>query len=266
MSRKRKRRGTSALALAACESVLAIGWRELGGLRSFHGARLVVIGRDGINNSLLLRGGQLRIDRQRQRSLGGFFAFRKRALLVAEIDEAFLQVHRHGIIHLRANLLLPQIVLRSLAILDADNILVEDVSRLCLGSLHLATESGTGEGGLIERRVLLPARRPAVQAKELDLQDRGLDGVQTEVAAHHFVIVLGIRAVVSQDTHLLRQGRIVSHDRSAIAERPEVFRRKEREAANRAHRAGAAALVFGADRLGGVLDDRQALALANIEN
>src|SRR5258708_39448695 len=162
MSRKRKRRGTSALALAACESVLAIGWRELGGLRSFHGARLVVIGRDGINDSLLLRGGQLGIDGQRQRSLGGFFAFRKRAFLVAEIGEAFLQVHRHGIIHFRANLLLLQIVLGSLAILDADAILVEDVSRLVLGSLHLATDSGAGGGGLIKPGGLLPACRPAV--------------------------------------------------------------------------------------------------------
>src|SRR5829696_7055824 len=56
-----------------------------------------------VYNNRLLRVGQFRIDRQRQRIGGRGLGNWKSAAFVAEIGEAVLQVERHRIVHLRAD-------------------------------------------------------------------------------------------------------------------------------------------------------------------
>ena len=58
----------------------------------------------------------------------------------------------------------------------------------------------TGKGVVVPGGVQLPLFRPAVEVAQLDLQHRGLDRVQAEVAADHLVVVLGLGAVIAQAT------------------------------------------------------------------
>ena len=64
---------------------------------------------------------------------------------------------------------------------------------------------------------------------ELDKQGRGLDRVQAEVAAHVFVVVLGLAAVVAHHAHPVSQGFIVGDDHTAVADAAQVLAGKETE-------------------------------------
>ena len=61
----------------------------------------------------------------------------------------------------------------------------------------------------------------------------------------------------AQAGHARRPFRVAGHDHAGVAIGAQVLGRIEAEAADAAQAAGALALVFRADRLGGVLDDRQ---------
>ena len=96
--------------------------------------------------------------------------------------------------------------------------------------------------------------------------DRGLEGVEAEIAADDLVVVLGPRAVRPQAHQLVGALRVVGDDHAAVAGRAEVLGREEGEAAVMADRAGAAAFVLRADRLGGVFDDHKPVLLRDLHH
>src|SRR4051812_25788853 len=93
-----------------------------------------------------------------------------------------------------------------------------------------------------------------------------MNRIEAEVAADDLVVVFRMRAMPAQKADLVGKGTILRDDRAAVAEAAEVLRRENRITADRAHRPGAAALVFRADRLGGVFDDGQLMLVSNIKN
>ena len=96
---------------------------------------------------------------------------------------------------------------------------------------------------------------------QLDVEHRGLQLIDTEVAADERVVVLGLAAVHAQHVHALGERRIVGDAHAGIAEGAEVLGREERQAADVAEAAGAPLLrVRSADRLRGILDDLQPVA------
>src|SRR5205085_2684361 len=58
---------------------------------------------DGLDDVSLLLFGQLREHRERERLVGGGLGAGEVALAVAEVGEALLEVHRHGVVDLRAD-------------------------------------------------------------------------------------------------------------------------------------------------------------------
>ena len=99
---------------------------------------------------------------------------------------------------------------------------------------------------------------------QLDAQDRALDAVHAVVEALQDVVVALFLAPVAQHAdrswHVLV---VVGDDDAALAVGAEVLAGIEAEAAGHADAAGAAALVLGAVRLAGVLDDGNAVAVGD---
>src|ERR1044071_2978902 len=106
-----------------------------------------------------------------------------------------------------------------------------------------------------------PAFAPSLQMRQFDVQDRRLQRVDAEVPADVAVVVLRTHAVHAVVDEEVVQGVILDRDRAGVAERAEVLRWEEGEAGDRAENAGAHAVELGADRLGRVLDDRDAVPL-----
>src|ERR1044071_2786755 len=63
----------------------------------------------------------------------------------------------------------------------------------------------------------------------------------------------------------LRMFFIICYQQDAVAGGAKVFRWIETQAANRTHRAGAAISIFGADRLGHVFNNWDAMPVGNLE-
>ena len=97
---------------------------------------------------------------------------------------------------------------------------------------------------------------PCVEIRQLDVEDRGLQRVDAEVAADVLMKILRPHAVHAEVDQLLREGVVIGRHRAGIAEGAEVLRREKREAADRAEGSGALAVELRADRLRRVFDDR----------
>ena len=82
--------------------------------------------RDGRHHPLLLRKGQLAVDRNRQALVGRALGVGKVAAPVAEIRKARLQVERHRIVDLVADALAVQVPLERIALGRPDDELIED--------------------------------------------------------------------------------------------------------------------------------------------
>ena len=131
------------------------------------------------------------------------------------------------------------------------------------GGLGLRGGDGVAQATAVERRVGDAGVSPAVQVRELGVDDGGLEGVEAEVAADDAVVVAGGFAVDPEGAQPSRPVPGSSRDDDpAVAVAAEVLGGVEGEAAVVAGRAGAVPAVPGADRLGGVLDDGQAAAAA----
>ena len=99
---------------------------------------------------------------------------------------------------------------------------------------------------------------PVLEVPELDQQHGGLQLVDAEVPTDQRVVVLRLHAVHAQHAKLCGKRVIVRHAHARIAEGAEILGREERQAADVANAAGSAPRrVFRADRLGGILDERQ---------
>src|SRR5690349_4542233 len=68
------------------------------------------------------------MDRQCKGVARGALALWKRPRLVSEVREAPLQVHRYRVVDLRLDASLPQVGLQLIAPIDANDVLIEDVT------------------------------------------------------------------------------------------------------------------------------------------
>ena len=67
---------------------------------------------------------------------------------------------------------------------------------------------------------------------ELGAEDRGLQRVQSEIAAHQGVRVFRLRAVAAELAYALGQVGIVGRHHAAVAVAAQILRREEAEAAH----------------------------------
>src|SRR5581483_3955187 len=231
--------------------------------RARSSSRLLEEGSERVDHVVDLLGEELGEDGDRERLLGGALAHGERALGVAERREALLAVEREGVVDLRPDLLLLQVreerVAPALA-RDAQHELVPDRVRLAdLREVErralAAREAARREALLVARDVLAARRRVALEPRQLDAEERRLERVDPEVAAHELVEVLRLRAVRAQDAGPLGEGVVLGREEPRVPEGSEILGREEGIAAKFAERPRGAALVARRERLGRVLDD-----------
>ena len=182
--------------------------------------------------------------------------------MAVKVRETWLQMQRHRIVNLRPDARLLQVLPQRIAPLRAEHVLVVDVPRAgtCRRRAHGGAEVRTPEALLVEGGVLRARGAPAIQVRQLHVEHRGLQLIDTEVAADERVVVLRFPAVHAQHGEPLGERRIVGDTRAGIAEGAEVLGREEGQAADIAETAGARAVrVRRADRLGGILDHLQGM-------
>src|SRR5690348_12419158 len=110
-------------------------------------------------------------------------------------------------------------------------------------------QTSLGEGPIVKLGVTLASRGPAIQMRQLRRDHGSVDGIEAEIAADNLVIVLRLGPMPAQYPQLIGASGVLGDDHPPVAGRAQVFRREKREASIVADRAGAAALVLGADGL-----------------
>src|SRR5262245_65111677 len=94
--------------------------------------------------------------------------------------------------------------------------------------------------------------------RRFDAQHCGLKRIQAEVAPNPGVDVLGLSAVVAEQPDFVRERGVVRGHETTVTQPSQVLRWEERETPRSAKAAGDAAVIARADRLSGILDDRNA--------
>ena len=125
---------------------------------------------------------------------------------------------------------------------------------------------GVGEQAVVGGRMRAPLHIPLVEKAQLDAQDRRLNLVHARVEAELLVVVALFRAVVAKQAQPARQLGIGGGDRTALAVGAQILGEVEAEAAEVPDGSGAAAPVFSAVRLGGVLDDDQVMPRGDLHD
>src|ERR1039458_8897803 len=102
-----------------------------------------------------------------------------------------------------------------------------------------------GEGPIVECRIAAARFRPISQVGKLYKQDCRLEGIEPEIAADKFVVVLPLRSMGTHGHEAFVKGGIVGHNHSAITGAAKVLAGKETEAANGSNASRFPALVGG---------------------
>ena len=213
---------------------------------------------DGADDCLLLRQRELAVNGERQAFGGRGFGRRKVSAPVAQIIKARLQVKRHRIVDLRPDALLGEVGPEIVAPCGPDDELIEDVAALRRFGWQrdAIRQAGVPEQGAIACRILPAGIGPGCEMRRLDPQDRRLKRVHPEVAADDGVVILRLHAVLAHRPDALGKLGIVGGDEACITECAEILARVKREAAACSDAARRLTLVCGANRLRGILDDR----------
>ncbi len=249
------------------ENSRVIGGSEQAGRAGDEDAHHAVSASAARRHRLLLRLGQLAVDRQRERRPAARFGVREVAAAVAERREAFLEVERHRIVDLGAD---------ARARSDASRTRSRSGTRTTYwlkmwryrgstGSVHaprgrpreqLVVASGVGAAHL----------GPAREVRQLHPQHRGLQRVEPEVAADALVEVFRLGAVVAQQPDFVRQ-------RARRWSSPARRRRTRRGSCSGRTRSSPTVpivpacrpLIGRADRLRGILDHRDRRLRGDVE-
>src|SRR5439155_7335253 len=119
---------------------------------------------------------------------------------------------------------------------------------------------------LIDQGVVAAGHRlalfnPALDVWQLDAQDSCLQGIQTRVPAKILVMVLDFHAMNAKRGQTRGPIWVIGNNHAGVAVGAEVLAGVETETTESAQGAGAFVLVFRAEGLGRILDDRQLVAL-----
>src|SRR6185312_8517696 len=179
-------------------------------------------------------------------------------LAMLQVFEAFLQVQRHGVVDLGADAAGHEVLAQQIAVAYADDVLIEDVPHTLHHPRRLdgLAQSRVVESLVVDDGIALAPAAPRIEMLQLDVEHRGLDFIDAEIAADVRVVVLRLAAVYAQNLYALRQLRIVSDAQPRIAEGAEILRGEEGEAPDIAEAAGAPSVrILRTDRLRRILDD-----------
>jgi hypothetical protein len=150
-----------------------------------------------------------------------------------------------------------QVRAQRLAVVRADDEQVVDVVTAGHG-LGAQLDGAVREALAQHRPELATAVVGRFEPRELRAQDRRLQGIEPRRGPDHAMVVAGLLTVRAQQAHPLGDLGVGRRHRAAVAPRPEVLGRVEREAPGVAQRADAAAVIARAVGLRGVLDHEQA--------
>src|ERR1700733_1906947 len=92
----------------------------------------------------------------------------------------------------------------------------------------------------VEAGIALSAFGPPIEIAEFHVKHGGLQGVETRIFAGPLMNILRDTSVNAQCPELFRDRFVIRSEHPSVAERAEIFCRKKPEAADFAHRAGAA--------------------------
>jgi hypothetical protein len=204
-----------------------------------------------------LRLGEARKNGQREHLTRRRFGVREIPFPMSERREAFLQVKWHWIVDLRRDARLLEALAHAIAVRHSNDVLIENVvpAGRAGGQRHAPDEATLREERVVTIGVRATTVGPCGQMRQLDSQDGGLQRIEAEIPADAFVKILRLRAVIPQQTEVMREVRIAGRDEPAVAECTEVLAREKREAPDRAHRSSRLTPVGRANGLGGIFHD-----------
>src|SRR5580700_622465 len=107
---------------------------------------------------------------------------------------------------------------------------------------------------------------PSLQMAELDVEDRGLYGVQPAVTRLDEMFVLLALAEIAHEAQLVGQTRIAGHDRTAITVRAQILARIKTKASGVAEASDYLTVPARPVRLAGVFDHSQVVALRTAQD
>ncbi len=230
---------------------------------------------DGVDDGLLFVVAEFGVDGEGEDFGGGALGFGEVAGAVAKVAESVLLVQAERVVDLAADVLAGEVGAEFVAAGGADDVLVEDV----LGAwVRVREHDAVGDGfGGFGRCLHSDARReeelvvaggegasllvPGGQIAEFDLEDGGLEGVETGVPADFVVIVAAGHAVGAQGAGVLVELRGARGEEAGVAESGEVFGGIEAESSGVAEGAGGSSIPGCAPGLGGVLDEGEVRVL-----
>lgn len=162
--------------------------------------------------------------------MGSGFADGEVALLVAETGQAGLQVQRHGVVDLAADLAVGEVLAEFVAARGADDVLVEDVAGARIGDgedyaffCECRREIGVAEELVVAGGVVAALLVPLGKIAEFDLEDGGLKAVETGVPADLFVIVAATHSMGAKDSCVVVDLRGVGGDQACVTHSAEIF-------------------------------------------
>ena len=165
--------------------------------------------------NFLLR--ESRVHRQGEHMLAGILGLRERAGTLVEVPVGNLKVEGHGVVNAGFDLAFAEERLESISIRDEDDI---DV----VNGFGLRQDLGDGYLRQIGKGFIVPAGCPAavliplVQMRQADIEEGGLEGIQTGVDSLKLVFVFLRAAVIGEHLHPLHLVRVFGSDSAAIAE------------------------------------------------
>ena len=223
---------------------------------------------DCLDNPGLLSFAQLPVNRKRQRLVRGRFGDRERPAPIPQAAKARLQVQGDRIVHLGADPAGLKIGAKVFPFRDANDELVVDMCALGRPrrKRHGADETGFVEQRFVPLRIAAARRGPVIEMRKLHAQDRGLERIEPEIRADQIVMIFDLAAVLPDRAHLARKRAVGRRHQTRVAERTQILRRKEREAAERTDASDGPAPVARANCLRRILDDRHTGAFRNLEN
>ncbi len=201
---------------------------------------------------------------------GGAFGFGKVSGVIAEGCEGGLLVEAEGIVDFGADRFGGEVGSEVVAAGGADDVLVEDVLGAGVGVGQDDAGGpgvlGRGEGGdaggeeelVVAGGEVAAALVPGGQVAEFDLEDGGLEGVESGVPADFVVEVAARHAVGAEGAGAGVEGGGAGGDEAGVAEGGEVFSGVEAEGGGVAEGACGDGVPGGAEGLGGVLDEQEA--------
>src|SRR5579863_510407 len=113
-----------------------------------------------------------------------------------EVGEALLQMQRHGVIDLGPHARGRQMLTQQVAVACPDHVLIVDVTaaRRDERRPHGPPQISSLESAVVEGCVALPARSPGIEMLELDVENRRLQLIQTEISADQGMEVFRLAA------------------------------------------------------------------------